>query len=185
MPKNTNILLIRHAEKPEQGPLLAVPGQERAAAYSIYFRNYTIGGGQPLKLNFLFATADSNNSQRPRITLEPLAQVLDIQIDAKHADADYPKVADDILQNSKYDNSNILICWHHGEILNLAEALGVDPSKLPSSAHWPGPKWPPAIFGWVLQICYDVNGQIIPTQTLCLNQQLMYDDYGNDPPNGK
>ena len=41
------------------------------------------------------------------------------------------KVPDDILQNSKYHHSNILICWHHGEILDLAAALGVEANKLP------------------------------------------------------
>ena len=185
MPTNTNILLIRHAEKPANGSLLAVPGQERAAAYTIYFQNFATNGGRPLKLNYLFATADSNASQRPRLTLEPLAQALDLKLNSKHSNSDYLKVADVILQKPKYDNSDILICWHHGKILKLAEALGVDPGKLPPSANWPSPEWPDDVFGWVLQICYGADGKIDTAQTLCLNQRLMYDDYGNEPPGGK
>ena len=180
MPKNTNILMVRHAEKPDSGTGLAVPGQERAQAYAIYFQNYSLNSS-PLKLNYLFAAADSSNSHRPRLTIEPLAAAIGLAINDKHADKDYQKVADDILQNTKYDQQNILICWHHGEILDLATALGA--TSLPSSSNWP-PSWPSHVFGWVLQLCYDDNGAIIPDQTMCLNQQLMFDDYAKDPPAG-
>ncbi|HYI96997.1 MAG TPA: hypothetical protein VEX68_25870 [Bryobacteraceae bacterium] len=180
MPKNTNILMVRHAEKPDSGTGLAVAGQERAQAYSIYFQNYSLNSSS-LKLNYLFAAADSSNSHRPRLTIEPLAAAIGLAINDKHADKDYQKVADDILQNAKYDQQNILICWHHGEILDLATALGA--TNLPSSSNWP-PSWPGHVFGWVLQLCYDDNGAIIPDQTICFNQQLMFDDYAQDPPGG-
>jgi hypothetical protein len=88
----------------------------------------------------------------------------------------------EILQNSKYDHSNIVICWRHGEILELAAALGVDANRLPPESHWPSPPWPGEVFGWLLQVCYDADGSLIPSQTFCINQQLMYDDYGKNPP---
>ena len=99
-----------------------------------------------------------------------------MKINQKHKDKDYQKVATDILTNSKYDGSSILICWHHGEILKLAAALGA--KGLPPSSHWPGTKWPGQVFGWVLQLCYDGKGKIVPAQTVCINQKLMYDDHG-------
>ena len=179
MPKDTNILMIRHAEKPRSGTGLAVAGQERAQAYVIYFQNYLLNSNL-VKLDYLFAAADSSESQRPRLTIEPLATAIGLKINDKHKDKDYQKVADDILQNSKYDQSNILICWHHGEILDLAAALGAP--GLPPSPTWPTPPWPKEVYGWVLQLCYDDGGDIIPSQTICINQQLMYDDYGNNPP---
>jgi hypothetical protein len=40
------------------------------------------------------------------------------------------------------------------------------------------------VFGWVLQICYDSNGSIIVPQTFCISEQMMYDDYGQNPPTG-
>ncbi len=180
MPKNTNILMVRHAEKPDSGTDLAVPGQERAQAYVVYFQNYSLNSS-PLKLNYLFAAQNSTSSDRPQLTIQPLAAAIGLAIDDTHKDKDYQKVADDILQNAKYDNQNILICWHHGEILDLATALGA--TGLPSSSNWPS-KWPGHVFGWVLQLCYDDNGTIIPNQTICFNQKLMFDDHGNDPPGG-
>ena len=181
MPKNTNILMIRHGEKPDSGTGLAVPGQERAQAYVIYFQNYSLDSNL-LKLDYLFAAADSSESHRPKLTITPLATAIGLDINAKHKDKDYQKVADDILQNSKYDGSNILICWHHGEILDLAAALGA--KGLPPTSDWPTPPWPKHVYGWVLQLCYDADGNIDPSQTICLNQKLMYDDHGKNPPAG-
>jgi phosphohistidine phosphatase SixA len=181
MPKNTNILMVRHAEKPDSGKHLSVTGQERAHAYAVYFQNYVLNGAL-LGLDSIFATADSPQSHRPRLTMEPLAKAMRMKIDDRYQENDYPKVADEILQNSKYDQSNIVICWHHGEILELAAALGVDADKLPPESHWPSPPWPGEVFGWLLQVCYDADGNLNPSQTLCINQQLMYDDYGKNPP---
>lgn len=106
MPKNTNILMIRHAEKPDEGDLLSVAGQERAQAYTIYFQNYAING-KPIEIKYLFAAKDSNDSERPRLTIEPLSKVLKLEINAKHKDHEYQKLADRILQDNKYDNSNL------------------------------------------------------------------------------
>jgi phosphohistidine phosphatase SixA len=181
MPKNTNIFMVRHAEKPDSGSDLSVAGQERAHAYAVYFQNYVLNGTR-LKLNYIVATADSSQSERPRLTMEPLAEAMGMEINDRYQENDYERLADHILQNSKYDHSNILICWHHGEILELAAALGVDASKLPAESHWPSPPWPGEVFGWLLQVCYDTDGNLIPSQTLCINQQLMYDDYGKNPP---
>ncbi len=185
MPKNTNIVLVRHAEKPSSGASLAPAGAERAHAYVPYFQNYVL---QPpnkksasLQLQYLFASADSANSDRPDLTLLQLSAAIMVAINTKYSDQDYKKAANDILQSSQYDNSNILICWHHGEILALAAALGVNPLKLPSSSSWPS-TWPGHVYGWLLQICYDGNGNINTSQTLCINQKLMYDDHHNDPP---
>jgi hypothetical protein len=175
MPKNTNILLIRHGEKPAvKSLLLSVAGQERAQAYAIYFQNFP-GASAPLKLSYLFATKKSPASNRPFLTIEPLSNALKLPINHKHGDKDYKRVADDILTPSKYDNSNILICWHHGKILQLAHKLGAPKSSLPT-------KWPGDVFGWLIHLSFDSNGDL---QTSVINEQLMYDDYGNDPKIGK
>jgi hypothetical protein len=188
MPKNATILMIRHGEKPDSGSDvgLTVAGQERAQAYAVYFQNVTVNGSQPLALSYLFAAADSSGSHRPRLTIQPLSQALGLSINDSYLETDLTGIQQEICGDPRYEGVNILICWHHEEILQLAEALGVDPSQLPASSNWPDKSkgWPGKVFGWVLQLCYDGTGDIIPDQTLCLNEQLMYDDYGQDPPNG-
>ncbi|HEU0301176.1 MAG TPA: histidine phosphatase family protein [Longimicrobium sp.] len=175
MPTNANILLIRHGEKPETGTGLAPAGQARAQAYVAYFQNYPIGG-DTLKLQYIFATKDSKDSHRPRLTVTPLADALGLKIDDKHADEDYAKVADDLLAHGKYDGSNVLVCWHHGHLLELAARLGAT-----SGTSWPA-EWPGDVYGWVLQLCYGADGTL--ATPVCLSQQLMYDDCGQQPPNG-
>jgi hypothetical protein len=156
MPQNNTILLIRHAEKPESGNLLGIAGQARAQAYVVYFQNY-VRNAQPVTLHYLFAAADSDNSHRPRLTITPLANALGLPINDTFKDKDYQQLAQEIRGDTRYNNTNILICWHHGEILDLAAALGVDADKLPHKAQWPKAKpskkpWPKDVFGWVLQL---------------------------------
>jgi hypothetical protein len=181
MPKNTNILMIRHGEKPDDGKGLAVAGQARAQAYVVYFQNYVLDA-EPIKLDYIFATRNSNASHRPVLTVTPLAEALDLKIHHHYEDKDYEKLAEEILGDSKYDGQNILVCWHHGKLLELADALGVGKVTLPPESHWPAKPWPGKVFGWVLQLCYDADGDLVPAQTVCLNQKLMYDDYGQGPP---
>jgi hypothetical protein len=178
MPSNTNIVMIRHAEKPDSDsdPNLAVAGQERAQAYTVYFQNYPINGAT-LKFDFLFACTDSSKSDRPVETITPLANAINLPINQNYADKDFKELADEIRHNPQYDQKNILICWHHGEILDLAKHL-LHGTVLPVSSNWPKHKWPGAVFGWVLQLCYDSSGNIAPSQTICLNQRLMFDVAG-------
>ena len=150
---NAVILIIRHAEKPDSGSGLAPAGKKRAKAYVDYFRNFTVDG-QPLKLDSLFASADSKQSHRARLTLEPTSKKLGLSIDSQFADAQYQKLATEI--RTKPHGKNILICWHHGEIPQLLQALGADPSQLFRSSKWPDP-----VFNWVIQLRYDASGNLL------------------------
>ena len=181
MPNNTNILMIRHAEKPDSGTGLSVIGQERAQAYVIYFQNYLLGSNI-VKWDYLFAAANSDDSHRPCLTIQPLAIALGLNIISDYKDTDYQNLANDILRNSMYDQSNILVCWHHSQILDLAAALGANAKELPPESHWPASYWPGHVFGWLLQLCYDHHGKIDPARTVCINQKLMYGDHGKNPP---
>ncbi len=84
---NTVVLIIRHAEKPEDGSGLTPVGEQRARAYVPYFRAYQLDS-QLLKLSHLFAAADSTNSRRPRLTIEPLAAALHMKLDLRFTDKD-------------------------------------------------------------------------------------------------
>jgi hypothetical protein len=162
------ILIIRHAEKPETGPDLAPAGAQRADAYVNYFKNFQLDS-QPLKLDCLFAAADSKNSHRPRLTLTPLSRALKLPLDTRFKDKDFQSLANDIQSTSH--GKHILICWHHAAIPDLVRALSADPARL-----IPDGKWPAGVFGWLIELRYDHDGRLKAGECRRINEQLMPDD---------
>ena len=160
---NTTILVIRHAEKPETGMELTPAGYAHARAYVTYFNNYKIDG-QPLHLNHLFCTADSKGSHRSRLTLTPLSEALKLGLDNRYSSKNAAELAQDIRSQSY--GTNLLICWHHGEIPNLITGLGADPGKI-----LPNGKWPDNVFGWLIELRYDDTGRL--HETRLIHENLM------------
>src|SRR5215469_17309667 len=155
---NATILIIRHAEEPSKGDGLSSRGTERAQGYVEYFKNFTIDG-KPLKIDHLFAASDSSNSKRPRLTLEPIAQALDISIDSQFKSKDFLKLAQKI--ETLPQGSNVLICWHHSDIPNLIGALGADAEKVLQKDKWPG-----KVYGWLIQLRYDEKGNLFDSKRI-------------------
>jgi len=162
------ILIIRHAEKPATGTDLAPAGAQRAEAYVNYFKNFQLDS-KPIKLDYLFATADSKGSHRERLTLAPLSQALKMPLDTRFKDKEFPSMVSDI--QSKPHGQHILICWHHGTIPDIVRALGADPDKL-----LPGGKWPFDVFSWVIELRYDHDGRLMASNCKRINEQLMPGD---------
>src|SRR5258707_11260036 len=79
-PKNSVVLIIRHAEDPANGHGLSPRGKERAEAYENYFQNFTVDGKRREPEAVLVA-ADSKQSRRPRLTVEPFAKGAKLPID--------------------------------------------------------------------------------------------------------
>lgn len=164
------ILIVRHAEKPETGVELALAGVQRAHAYTNYFRNFAVDSA-PLHLDCLIAAADSMNSHRSRLTLEPLSQSLGLPLDLRYKDKEAAQLAAEL--QARPHGKAILIAWHHGQIPALLQALGADPAKL-----LPGGAWPDDVFCWVIQLRYDQEGRLIPGETKRVNENLMPGDAG-------
>lgn len=185
MPANLTIYLVRHAEKPPNGIGLSPAGEARANAYVNYFQNITDPSGKRIKWDYLFASAESTDSNRPFLTIQPLAQAIGKTIDGDYKDKHFSKLVEFIQQNPKkqFDNANILICWHHGQILDLAGSLGAECKNLPQSSNWPL-TWPGKVFGWLLKIYYKSDGTLHEKQTQAINEKLMPDDIV-DPVYGK
>jgi hypothetical protein len=156
-PPNAVILIIRHAEKPDDGAGLAPQGVERANAYVRYFETYKFNG-VPLHFDALFASRDSAGSMRPRLTLEPLSHALGMPLQTPYKDKDIADIAAEI--QSVGPGKHILICWHHGEIPDLLSALGADPN------------WPDNQYGWVIQLSFDSRGHLIPQLTKRAEEHL-------------
>jgi hypothetical protein len=120
------VLVIRHAEKEANSIHLSADGWKRAEALPKLF-----DGAFP-KPDFIFATKPSANSNRPVETVTPLAKTLHLPVNADFANADYPKLAADLLSNPRYSGKVVLICWHHRTLPDLARKLGAD--NVPE--HW-------------------------------------------------
>ena len=177
MPANLTLFLVRHAEKPDSGSALSAEGRARAQAYVRYFQRLTTDFGQPIRWDHLFAAKESDHSNRCVLTLEPLAAAIHMPIDAQFKDKRYERLADYLRLNPgrQFDHANVLICWHHGEILELAKALGVRGSDLPESSHWPR-RWPEGVYGWVLKVYFNADGTLDRDHTEAVNEALMPDD---------
>src|SRR6185369_2099426 len=82
-PKNTTILIIRHAEDSQDGPGLSPDGEKRAAALPKFFKDYQIDS-KPVHLDLIYAAADSARSQRPKLTVGPLASELKVKLNDEY-----------------------------------------------------------------------------------------------------
>ena len=146
------IYLFRHAEKPMEGdknPDLTATGYHRADLLPTLFLSSNPRLRRP---DVLFATARSKHSNRPVETITPLSAALKLPINNTFDDHDTAGIAQEIL-SGKYAGKVVVICWHHGEIATLAQALG-----LPAQARWHDD-----VFNQIWQITYP---QASPTLTV-------------------
>ena len=81
------VFIIRHAEKPSEGPHLSDAGRERAQALVGVF------GDCFCKSDALIAAANNRKSARPVETLEPLSTALNLPIDAAFDTMDVGRLA--------------------------------------------------------------------------------------------
>jgi phosphohistidine phosphatase SixA len=135
------ILVMRHAEKPDDpyNPDLSKAGMERAARLAQYIPDQF---GTP---DFVIAAAVSPHSMRPYQTVVPLAKEQQILIDSRIASSDYSYLAHRLINKSKYKGSLILLCWHHGQIPPLLDALTVPEGSYPSP-------WDKHVFNLIIEL---------------------------------
>jgi hypothetical protein len=117
----SRILLFRHAEKPDDDKSveLSLRGRIRAAALALHLPHRF---GVP---THLIATKATRESDRPTLTLQPLSEALGLPIDTRFDNMAYEELARVLVEDPGYRAGNVFICWHHGTIPELAEALGV------------------------------------------------------------
>lgn len=142
----SEIVIVRHANKLDQknhGPVLDPTGYKRAVHFAFYFLDKF---GYP---NFIIA-ANPNvkghhvNSIRELQTIAPLANLLEqknakeeYQILDPYTVPEYPKLATWILEDERFNNKKVLVCWDHHTIPHLVNLLGVKESQ---------PVWPESDF---------------------------------------
>src|SRR5262249_40429176 len=59
----------------------------------------------------------------PVETVTPLAKALNLDINTRFENEDFPKLAEGLLTDARYAGKTVLVCWHHGRIPALAQQL--------------------------------------------------------------
>jgi hypothetical protein len=146
----SQVLILRHAEKPAEAhnPDLSPMGFARAdmlaKAIPDFFPN----------IDFLFAAAPSKQSDRPVETLTPLSKTLAMPLDTDIADEGYEVLAADLLSDARYAGKRVVICWHHGNIPELALGLKVPKAEIKNAQGMEGMHWDPTVFDafWLIKL---------------------------------
>ena len=150
---NATVLIIRHAEKsPDSGNTLTPEGFVRANKYAQYFLPFYLDGAA-IKINALYAGADSANSIRPRLTLEPFSHASGLPLNTEFPTTN-PEALAHLLISSPHGD-HVLIAWRHSKIPALLTALSADPSLL-----LPNSTWPDSVYDWVIVLHYDAQGHL-------------------------
>ncbi len=127
------VILIRHGEKPDDGPELNARGWQRAEALVGFFEHDPVAAklGAPTAL-FAMAPKGPDGSVRAVQTLTPLSNALGVKIDSRFKKNDVAQAAAAVL--AAPDGAVVAVCWEHSVIPSLLKALGWSggPSK------WPG-----------------------------------------------
>jgi hypothetical protein len=129
------IILLRHAEKPEDDSSLHLTprGEQRAQALADFLgKPNALTSNAPIAAFYATRVTRHAHSQRTGETLAPLAKQLSLPVRTPYEAELYPLLARDILGNRAYQGKTVVICWTHHELAELAEALGVLPKP---------PKW--------------------------------------------
>jgi hypothetical protein len=168
-PKNSVVLIIRHAEDADSGHGISPRGQERAEAYKNYFLSLNVDSKR-LEPTVILAANDSKKSHRPHLTVEPFAKAAKLPIDTRLGNNQSAELATALRETQQ--GKVILICWRHGNIPALLRALG----GANSESLLPRGKWPGSVYDWVLLLSYDHEGHLIPSSSRRINEHLMPDD---------
>lgn len=146
------VILIRHAEKPEYGNQLSERGFQRAEALVRFFRDEAAVTryGAPAAI-YAAAPKHEDSSIRSIQTVQPLAGALGQEPIVKFTRGQARKLAADIMENPAYDGRMVLVCWQHGNlpdiVLALAEYSGAAQAALPG-------EWPDGVYDrvWIVDL---------------------------------
>jgi hypothetical protein len=120
------VIIIRHAEKPEAGNDLSLQGRERAAALAPFFleTDAVLKFKNPVAI-YAQAQKRAGSSLRSVNTVKPLANKLGLTINENFERDDYKNMVKEIMGREAYEGHTVLICWEHKVIPNMAQEFGV------------------------------------------------------------
>jgi len=150
-PSNSVVYIIRHGEKTWGGGCLNPPGQERSNILKNIFNNIPSANHSTFAVpTQIFADQynDGTNCERTWLTVEPLAQHLNLTLSFDHGhtfNGGNAASAAAIIKAS-LTQPVILASWEHINIQYLTADLGVDKSLIPA--------WQDADYDTVYQLAY-------------------------------
>ena len=160
------VLLIRHAEKPEEkagvppDPHLTTRGAARAAALPSLFviaPAFPTKPGRFATPDHVYAASRSDKSNRSAETATPLAKALKLKVDNRFHNKEFAELAREIV-GGKQAGKTVLVCWHQGNLPKLAESL-VDGAPNRKKARKAIPNdWADEIFDRVWVLRYEADG---------------------------
>ncbi|MFA6584460.1 MAG: histidine phosphatase family protein [Elusimicrobiaceae bacterium] len=138
------VIVIRHAEKPETGNELSELGWKRAYALVDFFKNNkaVTRYGTPAAI-YGMAPKDEQGTLRAIQTVLPLSKELNLKINTKYKKKSERALANEILKTEAYNGKMVLVCWEHHAILDILAAFNVKNGP----QQWPGASFDRA---WVL-----------------------------------
>lgn len=145
------ILILRHAEKPNTGQGLSERGEQRAQLIADYIPNVF---GEP---DYIYAAGGTLKSMRPFLTIMPLwNRFKDVILDTTFEDRHVDNVATQISKITVNHHKNIVICWHHGQIPELLNWF----CHFGKIDHDYNDPWPEEDYSSIYQILIDKHGKI-------------------------
>ena len=173
------VIVVRHGEKNPETRQLTQQGEERAAALACYLTqtDYLLQFGPPAAI---FAARHVPISDRlvprPIQTIMPTAQLLQLPVHSPFNGYQVNEIASLILNSSKYDGKNIVICWSHSSIHDLLNAFGY---QAPFACSSPNKKYPDCRFDLIFVMTFPAPPplpmQSLPYATVFF-QQLLFGD---------
>ena len=121
------VVIIRHAEKPDEGNELSPQGWLRAKALPQFFNsNKTVNQfGLPAAI-YAGAPKHSDSSVRSIQTVTPYAESLGMTIHTEFVKDDFEAMVSEVLNSNAYDGHTVIICWEHDDIPEIAHLFGAN-----------------------------------------------------------
>jgi hypothetical protein len=132
------VIIIRHAEKPEEGNELNLRGRERAGALAAYFQSAPeVNEFKAPVAIYAQLPKDATSSIRSAQTVQPLADALHEVLHRNFTKTQHQQMVDEIMHKPEYAGHTVLICWEHKVIPEMAREFGVTdaPTKWASEVY--------------------------------------------------
>ena len=153
----TQILLMRHAEKPEHGNELSFQGWKRAMTLPSLFENRPDSQqfGKPAAL-YAMSPRKIGGSVRSIQTLKFISEKFNLVINSDFTREEVKKLVADIKNNKSLNGKMIIICWEHKLLMEIASELGVDEPL----------DWPKKQYDRIWSLSYSKDNKLVKFQNL-------------------